>query len=426
MIYRKKLLFVLTILLGMVSFSFSQGNVTSPYSFIGLGDGHDKGNIRALSMGGVDIALRSPIYVNMINPAGLSGIDSLSFVGSVGVSMNNSTYRTNNLSSSFSSANINHLAIAFPVTRWWKTGILLLPYSSVGYEVNDFDDIEDVGRADYIYDGDGGMDAISWSNAFSVNERLAFGINSTYYFGKVEHSRVVNFPDSAFVFNSLVKERVVLNGLFFEAGMQYHHPLNATNTLAFGLTYGNESKLNASTDYVAVTYLGDDIYNNGTVDTIRVWTKESNSVKLPYSVGFGVSWVKKDKLTVAADFRFENWKGFEYLDSQLDLSNKLRGAIGAEFIPESNNLSAYWKMVHYRMGFRYEHLGIKFADSEIKELALSVGFGLPLRKSRTFVNLGFEIGQNGTIEKDLIQERFFKVMLGISIKETWFRKSKYL
>ncbi len=426
MIYRKKLLFVLTILLGMASFGYSQGTVTSPYSFIGLGDGYDKGNIRALSMGGVDIALRNPMYINMLNPAGLSGIDSLSFVGSVGVAMNNSTYSTNTLESSFSSANINHLAFAFPITKWWRTGLLLLPYSSVGYEVNDSDLIENVGNVDYMYDGDGGMDVITWSNAFSLNKQLAVGISSSYYFGKVEHSRTVNFPDSAYVFNSLVKESVHINGLFFELGLQYHLPLDANNTLGFGLTYGNESKLNASTDYVAVTYLGDDTYNNGTVDTIRVWEKSANTVKLPYSVGFGMSWVKKDKLTVAADFRFENWKDFEYLDSKLDLSNKLRANIGAEFIPESNNLSAYWKMIHYRMGFRYEHLGMKFADNEMKEYALSVGFGLPLRKSQTFVNLGFELGQNGTLENDLIQERFFRVMLGVSIKENWFRKSKYL
>ena len=41
------------------------------------------------------------------------------------------------------------------------------------------------------------------------------------------------------------------------------------------------------------------------------------------------------------------------------------------------------------------------------------------------VNLGFELGQNGTISNNLIQERYFRVMLGVSIKETWFKKSKY-
>lgn len=424
--YRKILTFILAACILSSFQGYSQGTVTSPYSFIGLGDGYEKGNIRSLSMGGVDLALRSPIYINMKNPAGLSGIDSMSFVGSVGVAMNNSTYRTSSLTSSFSSANINHLAVAFPVTRWWSTAILLLPYSSVGYEVYDTDVIPESGEAQYVYDGDGGMDAISWSNAFSVTDRLAMGINASYYFGKLEHHRGVNFPDSAFIFNSLVQEKVVINGFLFEAGAQYFQPLNDNSILGFGVTYSNKAKLNAKTEYLAFTYLGDDIYNNSSLDTIRSWSGNKSSVKLPFGVGLGLSWTIPNKFTIAGDFHFENWKDFKYLDSDLDLSNKISASIGAEFIPVSNTLSAYWKMVHYRMGFRYEHLGMKFANNELKEYALSVGFGLPLRKSKTFVNLGFEIGQNGTIADDLIEERFFRVMLGITIKETWFRKSKYL
>jgi len=424
--YRKILTFIFAACI-LASFQgYSQGTVTSPYSFIGLGDGYEKGNIRSLSMGGVDVALRSPIYLNMMNPAGLSGLDSMSFVGSVGVAMNNSTYRTNDLTSSFSSANINHLAIAFPVTRWWSTAILLLPYSSVGYEVYDTEVIPESGNAQYVYEGDGGMDAISWSNGFSITDRLAAGISASYYFGKLEHLRGVNFPDSAFIFNSLVKEKVVINGLLIEAGVQYFQPLNDNSILGFGLTYANQSKLNAETEYLAFTYLGDNIYNNSSLDTIRAWSGEKSSVKLPFAIGLGVSWSIPNKLTIAGDFHFENWKDFKYLESDLDLSNKISAAIGAEFIPVSNTLSAYWKMVHYRMGFRYEHLGMKFANNELKEYAISVGFGLPLRKSKTFVNLGFELGKNGTIADDLIEERFFRVMLGISIKETWFRKSKYL
>jgi hypothetical protein len=420
-------LYLLIIILGLgAGYQVSaQGSITSPYSFIGLGDTYAKGNIRSLSMGGVDMALRSSMYINMKNPAGISGLDSMSFVGSVGVAMNNSNYRTSDLSSKFSSSNINHLAIAFPVTHWWKTAILMLPYSSVGYEVKDNGTVENAGTVNYLYEGDGGMDAINWTNAFGITKNLAVGVSASYYFGKVEHSRSALFPDSAFVFNSLVKERVVINGLFFEVGMQYYKPLDEKNTLGIGLSYGNKSKLTAATDYLALSYFGNSIYNNNTLDTIRVWTKAENTVELPFSVGAGISWVKKDKLTLAADFRFENWKDFKYLDSKLNLTNKLKVGIGAEFIPESNNLSAYWKMVHYRFGFRYEHLGIKFAETELKEYAISMGFGLPLRKSRTMVNLGFELGQDGTIQNGLIQERFFRVMLGISIKETWFRKSKY-
>lgn len=423
-----KRLFNITILAIFVflNTTFAQNNITSPYSFIGLGDNYKKGNIRALSMGGTDMALRSNMYINMKNPAGISGIDSLSFVGSIGVAMNNSSYRTSDLTSKFSSANINHLAVAFPITKWWKTSIKLLPYSTIGYQVYDYSEVENGGEIQYEYNGNGGMDAVSLTNAFNIGKRLALGIDATYYFGKVEHDRSVYFPDSVYIFNSMVSEKVVVNGLFFEAGLQYYHPLNENNTLGFGITYGNKSTLKGATDYFAITYLGDDIYNNSTVDTIRTWEKAKGEIKLPYSLGAGISWVKKDKLTLAADFKFENWKNFKYLENNLNLSNKISASLGAEFIPESNTLSAYWKMVHYRVGFRYENLGMKFANNELKEYAISAGFGLPLRKSKTFVNLGFELGQNGTIKDDLIQERFFRVMLGVSIKETWFRKSKYL
>ncbi len=423
--FRKISILILAFLLISGYEVVAQSTISSPYSFIGLGDRFAKGNIKSLSMGGVDAALRSPMYINMVNPAGISGIDSMSFVGSVGLAMNNTSYRTSDITSTFSTANINHLAIAFPITKWWKTAILLLPYSSVGYEVVDQENREGIGTIDYYYDGSGGMDAINWTNAISFTPNLAIGLSASYYFGKLEHTRKVMFPDSVFIYNSLVKEKIVLNGLFFEAGVQYYLPLNDGNTLGFGFQYGNKSKLSTGSDYLSLSFRGPEIYNNGTVDTIRVWTKEDNTIELPFSIGAGISWVKKDKLTIAADFRFENWQDFKFLNKDLNLSNKLSAAIGAEFIPESNNLSAYWKMVHYRMGFRYEHLGIKFADTELKEYAISVGFGLPLRRSKTFVNLGFELGQNGTIDKNLIQERYFRVMLGISIKESWFRKSKY-
>jgi len=418
-------LFIATFLFGFANQSFAQGDVTSPYSFIGLGDNFAKGNIKSLSMGGVDVALRSPIYLNMKNPAGISGIDTMSFVGSVGLAMNNSSYRTSEASSQFTSSNINHLAIGFPITRWWKTAILLLPYSSVGYEVKDQQTTDNGVLTDFTYNGDGGMDAINWTNAFSITDNLAIGISGSYYFGKLEHTRMVKFPDSAFIFNSMVNEKILLSGLFFEAGLQYYLPLDKDNTLGFGLTYGNKSELKATTDYASYAFLGDELYNNGTLDTIRTWAGAESTVDLPYSVSAGISWVKKNKLSLAADFRFEKWADFKYMDSNLEFTNKIRAAIGGEYIPESNNLSAYWKMVHYRVGFRYENLGMKFADTELKEYAVSVGFGLPLRKSKTMVNLGFELGQNGTISNDLIQERYLRVMLGVSIKETWFRKSKF-
>ncbi|MCK5776763.1 MAG: hypothetical protein KAH25_11325, partial [Bacteroidales bacterium] len=88
--FKKTIIFLFILAVSFTNQAYTQGHVTSPYSFIGLGDNFAKGNIRSLSMGGVDIAIRNPMYINMKNPAGLSGIDSMSFVGSVGLAVNNS------------------------------------------------------------------------------------------------------------------------------------------------------------------------------------------------------------------------------------------------------------------------------------------------------------------------------------------------
>ncbi|WP_313791273.1 hypothetical protein [Lacinutrix neustonica] len=40
-------------------------------------------------------------------------------------------------------------------------------------------------------------------------------------------------------------------------------------------------------------------------------------------------------------------------------------------------------------------------------------------------NIGFEIGQRGTTNANLIQENFIKVQLSLSLNDRWFDKRKY-
>ena len=65
--------------------------------------------------------------------------------------------------------------------------------------MKDYGTVENAGTVNYLYEGNGGMDAVNWTNAFGITKNLAVGISASYYFGKVEHSRSALFPDSAFV-----------------------------------------------------------------------------------------------------------------------------------------------------------------------------------------------------------------------------------
>ena len=50
---------------------------------------------------------------------------------------------------------------------------------------------------------------------------------------------------------------------------------------------------------------------------------------------------------------------------------------------------------------------------------------LPLPRTLSKVNIAFEVGQYGTRAGGLIQERYAKMDVGVSVHEMWFLKRKY-
>lgn len=403
----------------------AQNQTTSPYSFFGVGESSEQVNIRTFGMGGANLAVRSNMYINFTNPASYTGIDSLSFVAGFGMQSTMASYRTNEQTSNLDNTSINHMSFAFPVTHWWKSSVALIPYSNVGYEVQE-DNLLDINvLSRNIYQGTGGIDRLNWGNAFQISKNFSVGINSSYYFGRVEHRTTVIFPDSAYIENTRLTERDLLNGFSFSLGLQYFIPTGKNSFIGLAATYTPTATLNIESDVLVTTFIGDqDGYEAG-IDTVYIKSGYEGESVLPYTYGFGISWEKKNKLLLAADFMFDNWSSFTYLGKSDNLTDKVKASFGMEYIQTSNSLSNYLKLVHYRVGFRYNKMGLQFNNNDLAEYAISVGFGLPLRKSATILNLGIEVGQNGTLESSLIQERFIKVALGISIKESWFRKGKY-
>ncbi|MBN2236440.1 MAG: hypothetical protein JW729_02700 [Bacteroidales bacterium] len=425
MIIKKLKRFVFFATLLMPFLALAQGQTTSPYSFFGIGDTYEQGNIRNFGMGGASMAVRSNIYINFSNPASLIGIDSMSFVANAGIQSTTASYRTNEQTSKFGSTTVNHLAFALPITRWWKSSFSILPYSTIGYEVQEDQVLDFNVLSRSIYTGEGGLDQVNWGNAIQLTKNISVGVNTSYYYGRVEHQSTVIFPDSAYLKNTRLQERDLLHGFRFNLGTQIFIPLAEKSTLGIAATFSPQTVLNAATDYLAITYTGDYNGYESEVDTIANWAGTSGNVTLPYGYGFGLSFEKKNKLLVAADLMFDNWKSFNYLGQSGNFDDKIKASLGVEFIPTSNNLSSYLKLMQYRFGLRYNRMGLQFNNNTIEEYAISIGFGLPLRKSTSVLNLGMEIGQNGTVENSLIQERFFKIALGISIRENWFRKGKY-
>lgn len=404
----------------------AQVKINSPYSRFGLGwVVENRFETRVMGMGGIRYGVRHPEFVNPANPASYAAFDSLSFIFQGGVFGTNVWLNTDQLSESGSFFSMSHLLFGFPVTKWLKVSVGVLPYSYVGYDVYVDEDIEDIGKARYFYQGDGGLNKVYVGAGFRITESLSVGFNANYLFGTVYRERGVGFVDKPFFRNTRAQEAFTAQDFVFDFGLQYEAKIIDKYSLTTGLTYGMESDVNAKFNYLVTSYYGDINSVQAFRDTIDLKTREKSSFTVPTKIGAGVTFGEKKKWLVGADFSWQNWENFQLLGVTDSLNNSWNIAFGGEFIPDPNSIRSYWDRVSYRVGFRYGKSYLTFRDTDLTELGISFGFGLPLRRGKTTINIAVEGGKMGTIDNGLIQENFVRFTLGVNIFENWFVKSKY-
>jgi hypothetical protein len=81
--------------------------------------------------------------------------------------------------------------------------------------------------------------------------------------------------------------------------------------------------------------------------------------------------------------------------------------------------------VTYRAGFRYENTGLVINNQSVKDYSINAGFGLPIGRSLSNLNVGFEYGTKGTTGSNLVQENYFGIYIGLSVNDLWFKRTKY-
>jgi hypothetical protein len=141
--------------------------------------------------------------------------------------------------------------------------------------------------------------------------------------------------------------------------------------------------------------------------------------------GFGLSIEKPDNWLVGADYRWQNWQKYQAFGTGDSLVNSYQVRAGAEFVPDINNYTSYFKRVRYRVGLMYNSTYLQLRAKHLNEYSVTLGLGLPIRGLKTAINLSAELGTRGTTQSNLINETYFNFVVGFSIYERWFLKRKY-
>jgi hypothetical protein len=422
---RCNFLLCFSVLLLFFSYSvFAQTRISSPYSRYGIGDLPANSNAWNFSMGGTSIGLRSPYHINFINPASYTAFDSSSFIFEGAFVVDFIKLKTNLQSTNQTFASVGYLTFGFPVTKWWKTTIGLLPFSNVGYNIAFEQSMAGVGLVRRIYEGSGGINRFFLGNGFKLTKKLSIGINASYLFGSSVREASSTFPDSVYYINFRESNDVTVSGLYFDYGIQYTANLKKDVKMTTGAIFGTNTKLNAKTNRLAITYFT----ANGTEypkDTISSEPGLKGTISVPLMFGLGVGFEKQDHWIAGGDFKWQNWKNFRAFDLNDSLVNSFQIHAGVEILPDINSYTNYFKHVRYRLGLTYNSSYLQLRGKHLNEYAISLGVGLPFRGMKTALNLSGEFGSRGTTQSNLIRETYFKFVVGFSIYERWFVKRKY-
>lgn len=408
-----KLLFLI------IPFSVISQNVSnSPYSRFGFGELQSSYSAIHSAMGEVGVAINSPVGINTINPASYAFVFKQRFTMQAGLSHQTNLMEAGGISQVVNTTKFNYLKMGFPVTRWWGSSFGLLPFSETAYSFNDSNSDPD---ATYSFNGNGGLSRFYFGNGFRPIKNLSIGVNVNYLFGSIETNREVIFSDPSFL-NAKANEETIINGLSYDFGLIYTQSVKDWR-VNLGLTYDNGSSLNAERNLFTQTFR---VVNLSQVleDTIQFIRLEEGELVLPTSFGYGFSLVN-DKWTIAAEYTTKNWSEFELFGTNDNLQNSSKLSLGAEFIPEIKAINKYHKIVRYRLGFYNAQTYLNLNNQSIDQYALTLGLGLPLRRSGALLNLSAQVGRRGTTDYNLIQDSFVNFKIGFVLSDIWFIKRKF-
>lgn len=176
--------------------------------------------------------------------------------------------------------------------------------------------------------------------------------------------------------------------------------------------------------------------NNGS--EVPVVNREDNRgrIVLPSTARFGVSIGSSSNIwKLAADVKymdFSNYRKFGQTDS---LKNSFQFGLGIQWIPNAKSQPNHLKHIVYRAGAHYNSGYIKLRNEAIDFWGVSAGIGFPFNRPRystnksqkavSMVNIAVSTGQMGTLNQNLVREKFVRLTLSFSLTDDWFQRRQY-
>lgn len=161
-------------------------------------------------------------------------------------------------------------------------------------------------------------------------------------------------------------------------------------------------------------------------DTLA-YSKNNVVSDIPLSYGLGVAYSIDQKLLMTVDYSTSLFSDAKLPGekSNMTTTDRQKYAFGMEYIPNDRSADFYLSRIRYRLGTYYIKDYLVIAGNQLEDFGISFGLGMPLKRSKTSLNVGFQWGQRGTSDNSLTKENYAKVTLNLTLHEFWFMQRKF-
>lgn len=416
--------FIVSTCLLFTAVVFSQQNNASPYSYYGVGDVKFRGTVENRSMGSLGIVPDS-VHINLQNPATYSSLIFTTFT--LGGSTTLTKFKTDVSESEANRTTLDYLAVGIPVSDKLGIAVGLVPYSAVGYRIQNTIVADDNTERFVRFNGEGGLNRVFAGASYKITPGFSLGADAQYNFGTIETKSITALPNESVQYPTRETNRAEYRGFSFNIGAVYQAKLNDKYDWYTSATYTPEATLTDDTERNIATVTFTNSGSELVIDEIDVDVPSGN-VKLPSKFTFGSGIGIKTKWFAGLEYTFQesNELGNRFdnvTSATFETGHKV--ALGGYYIPKYQSYNSYFSRITYRGGLKFEKTGLVLNDESINDYSLSLGMGLPVNYLSSNVNLGVELGTRGTTNASLVQENYINIFVSLSLNDRWFVKRKY-
>ncbi len=433
--YSTKLFALLILPFMYASHTMGQNLNISPYSVYGLGDPYNMALPTTRGMGSAQVAMTRVDFYNSENPASLPFLGNPTF--DVGLQSRSVRINGAGVSGTNSLTNVNHFAMGFPFGKRFGLGFNLMPYSTIGYEVEENGTLPSGQSYRATYQGNGSVNQMNLAFGAGVlqdsSNSLTLGINGQYLFGHLDRFTEIFFPGDLTAFNSRTATDLILKttvAQFVPSGsMIYKREIKDKYWLNLAAVYTPQFKINAVDDGASVVYQGPFTGNPTDIIDTTSSLSDTGEITLPMSYKLGASLNLGNKFLVNIDYRFTDWARLDILGVNQNLESVFNISGGVEFWPDYTEINNILKFSRYRIGARYGNSRITSGGDNLSEFGINLGLTIPMMKSASYsgIHFGIEYGQRGA-QSATLNETFTNLSVGLTLIpskfDRWFYKRK--